>query len=438
MSDEFWESIMKLHLRVLALLAAVIVSAPRVPPQTQPKQEARRDWSKEFQQVLQQNILQFWIDHAIDREYGGMIGWLGREGDPIPPGTKSLVQQARVVWTFSAAYERYPEPGYKEVATHTLKFLREHMWDKEHNGFYWLVDRQGRVVNDQKHLYGESFAIYALAEYGRAFHDDSASHQALELFRLIDQKAHDNANGGYFEAFNADWSHQIKNQLAMGLPDRKSMNTHIHLLESLTALYKVTGDPKVMARVEELLNICLNKIADTRQGYLRLYFSNDWKPAENSDTSSYGHDIELSWLITETAEALGRGHDPQVKRTSLALVDHALRDGFNKDSGGLYYEGPVQGPAKDRKMSWWVEAEALVGLLNAYQLTGKKIYRERFDQQADYVLLRFVDRQFGDWFNEIQPDGMITGDKTNEWKDPYHQSRACLEVIRRMESWDTY
>ena len=425
---------MNKSLRALAALAFFLVSVSPLAAQTQKNQEPARNWPVEFRDVLQKNILQFWIDHATDNEYGGMVGWLGREGDPIPPGTKSLVQQTRVVWTFSAAYERYPDPVYGEVATHTLKFLRERMWDKGHGGFNWLVDRKGKVVDDKKHLYGESFALYALAEYSRAFQDPAAKREALELFRLIDQKAHDNTNGGYFEAFDADWSHQIKNQLAMNLANRKSMNTHIHLLESFTTLYQVTQDPAIRKRVEELLNLCLNKIVDPQKGYLRLYFTNDWKPAENFETSSYGHDIELSWLITESAEALGRTTDAQVKAVALALVDHTLRDGFDDQQGGVYNEGPAQGPAKDKVKVWWVEAESLVGLLNAYQLTGKQIYRDRFDQQANYVLLRFVDRQFGDWFNEIQPDGMITGDKTNEWKDPYHQSRACMEVIQRLES----
>lgn len=425
---------MKLHLRALAVIGAIILSASTLTPQAREKPVGTRDWAREFPQVLQQNILKFWIDHAIDQQYGGMIGWLDRQGNPIPPGTKSLVQQSRVVWAFSAAYERFPQPVYKEVATHTLKFLREHMWDANRCGFYWLVDREGRVLDDKKHLYGESFAIYALAEYARAFHDAAARREALDLFRLIDQKAHDDTNGGYFEAFSTDWNHQLKNQLALDLPDRKSMNTHIHLLESLTTLYSVTGDPRVRGRVEELLNICLNKIVDPRQGYLRLYFSNDWKPTENSDTSSYGHDIELSWLITESAEALGRSRDPQVKQVALALVDHTLRDGLNHELGGVYAEGPVQGPAKLKMMSWWVEAEALVGLLNAYQLTGKRMYHDRFEQQATFVMDHFVDRKYGEWFRDIQPDGQITGNKTDDWKGPYHHARACMEVIRRMES----
>lgn len=359
-----------------------------------------------------------------------MTGWLDREGNPIPPGTKSLVQQARVVWTFSAAYRQFPEPIYKEVATHTLKFLREKMWDKKHGGFYWLVSREGEVKDAKKHLYGESFAIYGLAEYARAFNDAAARDEALGLFQLIDRKGHDDANGGYHEAFSVDWQ-PLPNDATLGSRGRKSMNTHIHLLESFTTLYLATHDPKVRARVEELLKICTEKIVDVEQGYARLYFTDDWKPAD-SEISSYGHDIELNWLMTEAAEALGRPHDLQVTRASLALVEHTLRDGYDRERGGVWDEGPASGPAQSKRMVWWVQAEGIVGLLNAFQLTGKAEYRQRFEQQARYTLVHFVDREYGEWYNTIEPDGRITGDKANEWKAPYHAGRACLEVIRRL------
>jgi cellobiose epimerase len=430
-----WEDLMKLHRTrrvVLACLALISVSpARRVAAQVASRKPSQ--WAAEFSHDLRQDILKFWIDHAIDRQYGGMLGWLDREGRPVPPGTKSLVQQSRVVWTFAAAYERYPDPLYRQMATHALTFLREKMWDAKNGGFYWLVQRDGSVADPKKHLYGQSFAIYSLAEYARAFGDSAARQEALDLFQLIDRKAHDNANGGYFEAFSQDWKPTVRNDLALSLPDRKSMNTHIHLLESFTTLYRVSDDAQVRTRVEELFNICLERIVDTRRGYLRLYFTNDWKPAEQSEISSYGHDIELSWLLTETAAALGAAKDPKVKQATLALVQHTLRDGFDHQHGGVYYEGPVAGPAKVRRLSWWVEAETLVGLLNAYQLTRKPEYWQRFEQQAQYVFHHFVDHQYGEWFADIEPDGKITGQKTFDWKGPYHQSRACLEVIRRLE-----
>jgi len=160
---------MKLQLRYAALALAVLSLA--APLRSQESAHPSRDWSKEFQEVLQQNILKFWVDHAIDRQHGGMLGWLDRKGNPIKPGTKSLVQQSRIVWSFSAAYQMFPDRAYKEVAAHTLKFMREKMWDTEQGGFYWLVDREGNVRDGKKHLYGQSFAIYGLAEYARAFDD---------------------------------------------------------------------------------------------------------------------------------------------------------------------------------------------------------------------------------------------------------------------------
>ena len=421
---------MKMRNRISFMaLAIFVVCAPAAFAQ-EPPAKWSRDWPAEFRQNLQQGILQFWIDHGIDREHGGTAGWLDRQGNPILPGTKSLVQQAQMVWTFAAAYRQFPEPPYKDAATHTLKFLREKMVDPRNGGFFWLVDRDGRLMDVKKHLYGQSFAISALAEYARACNDPRARREALALFRLIDAKAHDDVNGGYREAYALNWF-PLPDDATLGARGRKTANGHIQLLESFTTLYLATQDAKVRARVEELLNICLNKIVDADQGYARLYFTDDWKP-DDSDTSSYGHDIELSWVLTEAAQALGRGDDPTVKKVSLALVDHTLRDGFDRKHGGVWNEGPAQGPAGNKRLLWWVQAEATVGLLNAFQLTGKEEYRQRFEQQARYTLDNFADHQYGEWYNTIEPDGRITGEKANEWKAPYHAAQACLEVIRRL------
>ncbi len=418
---------MKLQIRFAALALALL--ALRAPLGAQEPARPPRDWGKEFQQVLQKNILKFWIDHAVDRRYGGAIGWLDRKGNPVRPGTKSLVEQSRVVWSFSAAYRMFPDPAYREVATHTLKFMREKMLDAGQGGFYWLVDRAGNVRDGKKHLYGQSFALYGLAEYARAFDDSRARREALELFQLIDRKAHDNENGGYHEGFSKDWQYLSADD-TLGARGRKSMNAHIHLLESFTTLYRATGDSQVRARVEELLKICAEKIVDSDQGFARLYFTDDWKPS-GPDTSSYGHDIELSWLMVESAEALDAPVPENVLRASRALVEHTLRAGFDGDRGGVYDEGPAAGLPESKRMVWWVQAEALVGLLNACQLFQNPAYMRAFNLQAQYTLEHFVDREQGEWHNTIETDGKITGEKASEWKGPYHAARACMEVIRR-------
>lgn len=407
---------------VVLLAASSLAAEPR---------EFSRHWAKEFRWVLQENILKFWLEKAMDREHGGTIGWLDREGRPIEPGTKSLVQQARVVWAFAAAYRTFPEPKYKEAADHTLRFLREKLLDAEHGGFYWQVSRKGKVLEPKKHLYGQSFAIYALAEYARAFDDRAAREEALALFRLMDAKGHDAKNGGYHESFTQEWK-PIRDDALLGPAGERTQNTHIHLLEAFTALYQATGDATVRARLEELLHLFADHIVDSQRGFARLFFTDTWQPTDDV-TSSYGHDIELSWLMTNAAEALGEGIPPNVRRAALALAEHTLRHGFDAERGGVFYEGPAGGAPRDRQMSWWVQAEALVGFLNAAELSGKDDYLEAFEKQAQYTLDNFVDREYGEWHSLIRPDGTLTGPKASDWKAPYHAGRACLEIYRRLQ-----
>jgi len=390
-----------------------------------------QNWSEAFRENLEKCILRFWIDHAIDLEYGGMIGWLDRRGTPIEPGTKSLVAQTRVVWMFSAAYQHNPQPVYQEIASHALKFLRERMWDSQRGGFYWLVDREGRLLEDKKQIYGQSFAMLGLAEYARAFNDPVARQEALDLFHLVDDRAHDDVNGGYHQTYSSDWEKPLNDDRTFGIPGGKHQNPHINLLGAFVTLYKVTKDPRVYKRLEELLDIFINKLVDDRQGYAYIHFTDDWKPTI-PNRSSYGHEIELSWFMTAAAEVLGIAHNPKVKRTSLALIDHVLRDGFNWKQGGIDWEGPATGPATEKQKAWWVQAEGLVGFLNAYQLTHEPRYWKAFEQQARYVFTCFVDHRYGEWFENDNPYEQALGCKTHIWKEPYHQGRACLEIMRRL------
>jgi mannobiose 2-epimerase len=311
----------------------------------------KRDWLVEFRDNLLHGILQFWIDHGIDREHGGGHGWLDRAGQAIPPGTKSVAQQGRLLWTFAEVYRRYPEAIYADAATHILKFLRTKMWDSKRGGYYWLVDRQGHLLDGMKLLNPMAYMLEGLAGYALAFREARACQEALDLFEVMDRHAHDDAHGGYHVAFTEDWQpirdyHRASGTAASSCvaPDeevhpvladahgRKSSDWHLGILEALATLYDVTEEAAVRTRVEELVTIFPEKVVDTEQGYARLYFTDDWQPADrNSDVtrSVYGLDMEMSWLMTEAATLVGHGRDPQAERACLALVDHALRDGFD-------------------------------------------------------------------------------------------------------------
>ncbi|MGA8152989.1 MAG: AGE family epimerase/isomerase [Terriglobales bacterium] len=423
---------------VRSALALWLICAAGPALSAQMNGEAARDWPVVFRDTLQHGVLQFWVDHALDKEYGGLLGRLNREGQPISPGNKSVVLISRSIWSFSEAYRRYPDPAYQKLADACLKFLREKMWDKERGGYYFMVSREGRVIDSTKQLNPMSYVMEGLAEYALAFHDNQAAREALNLFEVIDRHAHDEQYGGYRIAFTADWQ-WIKDYKdgpnAEGSFGRKSYDWHLGLVEALATLYDVTGDARVRARLEELLDIFVNKIIDAEAGYGRYYFHDDWSVADRDGDSKqceYGLDLEASWLLTEAAERVGRNQDTRIRHASLALVDHALRDGFDKDRGGVYRLGPAAGPASNMNMEWWQQMEALVAFLNAYQFTGDPKYWKAFNLEAHFVLDHFVDHQYGELYTAIFQDGRIDDVKVDPWKAPYHVTRAFLEIISRL------
>ena len=400
--------------------------------------EAAEDWAVVFRETLQNKVLQFWIDHAVDKEYGGLLGQLNRSGEPTKHQNKSVVLISRALWSFSEAYRRYPDPAYQKMAAECLKFLREKMWDQDHGGYYFMVTREGKIVDSTKQLNPMSYVMEGLAEYAVAFHDNQVAQDALDLFRVIDHHAHDNEHGGYRIAFTADWQF-IQNYKdgpnGEGSFGRKSYDWHLGLLEALATLYDVTGDSQVKARVGELLNIFANKIVDSDVGYGRYYFHDDWSVADHDGDSKqceYGLDLEASWLIVEAAQRVGRQNDPNIRRASLALVDHTLRYGFDAVRGGVYRTGPATEPATNRNMEWWQQCEAMVAFENAYQLTGDVKYWQAFNLESRFFMDRFVDHEYGEVYTALFQDGRIDDTKVDPWKAPYHVTRACLEIISRL------
>jgi mannobiose 2-epimerase len=400
--------------------------------------DAARDWPVVFRDSLQHDVLPFWIQHARDKEFGGLLGQLNRTGMPTGNGNKSVVLISRSLWSFSEAYRRYPDPAYKQVAAECLQFLREKMWDRQNGGYYFMVSREGKIVDGTKQLNPMSYVMEGLAEYAVAFHDDQVAREALDLFEVIDKHAHDDQYGGYRIAFTQDWQ-WIRDYKpgpnAAGSFGRKSYDWHLGLVEALATLYGVTGDARVRSRLNELLDIFVTKIIDSDTGYGRYYFNDDWTVSDRDGDSKqceYGLDLEASWLIVEAAQRVGRQDDARIRRASLALVDHALRDGFDKEHGGVYRYGPALGPASNKDQEWWQQCEALVALLNSFQLTGAPKYRQAFDLQARYFTEHFVDHQYGEVYTAIFHDGRIDDEKVGPWKAPYHVTRAFLEIISRL------
>jgi len=382
---------------------------------------------------LRGNILPFWLEHVPHPERDGFHGAVGRDGRPLERAPRAALMTSRILWTFSAAYRMYGADEYRAMAERAARDLERNFRDQEHGGYFWSLTPAGAPLNDGKHLYGQAFAMYALAEYHRATGDPLARARALELFDLVERHAADRVNGGYLESFTRDWRPVPAGQPSpIGPPELKSQNTHLHLMEAFASLLRATDEPRVRAAQRDLITLVLDRIVDPRSAHLGLFFAAVWTP--RSSEISYGHDIEFAWLVTEAATELGdTALIERARPLAVRVAEVTLEEGVMED-GGIPYEANAEGRPTMPHREWWVPAEAAVGFLNAYQLSGDERFLSAARQQWDYIQRHFVDREHGEWFHSVSADGRVAMNhpKADAWKCPYHNGRACMELVRRL------
>ncbi|HXN49908.1 MAG TPA: AGE family epimerase/isomerase [Bryobacteraceae bacterium] len=386
---------------------------------------------------LRDNIVAFWYPKSIDRVNGGYIISADADGVINPSASKTLVTQARQVWLFSRlAREGVRSKEMLEAAAHGFHFLRDKMWDQRYGGFYWEVDATGtRALKPGKHMYGQSFALYALSEYFEASKDPAALDLATRLFALFEQHAHDARYGGYLESFNRDWSAPPPGEPGyMEVPpDMKLMNTHLHLLESMTAYFRASHSPVARDRLIELIAIQSNAVVRKPLTACTDKYDRDWTPALGRnpawDRVSYGHDLENIWLLTDAAQAAGIPVEPFLD-LFRQLFAYSLKYGYDPAHGGFYDSGPFSQPATNRTKTWWVQAEASVSALYMYRLTHDRAYWDVFAKTCDFIDRYQTDWQTGEWWESVSEDLKPSGAKAHGWKAGYHTGRAMLECLR--------
>ena len=381
------------------------------------------------------HLMPFWCGPAVDREQGGWMACLSNDLKPDRTQPKGLIVHSRILWAFSAVHRKRPDPLFKHMADRAFDFVMNRFWDAQFGGAFWRLDDAGRVTDDSKKIYGQAFYIYALAEYHQAFNAPPALARATELFESIERHAHDPQFGGYLEVRRRDWSEAVADARLSDkdMNEKKSMNNHLHVLEAYTNLYRVWKDPRLEQRLRELIGLFEKRILDPRTHHFNHFFDEQWRV--RSDTYTFGHDIEGTWLLCEAAEVLG---DPalldHVRTVALPMAQTALREGVAPD-GALCYEGKG-GKIIDPGKECWPQAEAVIGFLNAFQLSRESKYLDASIRAYDFIENRLVDRVHGEWFWRVNEDGRPDPKlpKVSEWKGPYHGSRMCLETLHRLHT----
>jgi mannobiose 2-epimerase len=388
-------------------------------------------YKKELQDELK-NILTWWAIVTPDKVNGGFYGKVDNDNQVVAEAPKGSVLNARILWSFAAAYNHQPEPEYLLIADRAYQYISDHFIDKEQGGVYWLVDYKGKPLDPKKQVYAISFTIYALSEYYRASKIETVKQNAIDLFYLLVEKAYDPVKTGYFEAFTKDWKPIDDLRLsAKDANEKKTMNTHLHVLEGYTNLYRIWPDKALGEHISILLNNFFDHFIDRETLHLVLFFDEDWNRKGN--LVSYGHDIEATWLLLEAAEAIGDEESiKRIKQITIAMA-YAAITGVDAD-GGLWYEYE---PAEDhlvKEKHWWVQAEAMVGFFNAWNISNYKRYLDIVLKNWEFIKDKILDKQNGEWFWGINKNGHImqNEDKAGLWKCPYHNSRACLEIMGRI------
>ena len=413
-----------------------------------------------MQDVLQDNILRFWIDRMQDEEHGGFYGRIDHSGQLHPDADKGAIINARILWTFSAAYRVLRQEDYLTVATRAKDYLIDHFLDPDYGGVYWSVDYLGNPKDTKKQFYAIGFAIYGFSEYARATGDHEALDYALQLFDCIEQHAYDPEYGGYIEAATRDW--QPIGDMRLSDHDAnypKSQNTHLHIIEPYTNLLRCLKEFRaqqscdyvpaigsvlpvavsvpddtiiiVESALRRLIDIFTQRILNPETHHLDLFFNNDWTRGAGH-LESYGHDIECSWLMHEAALVLG---DAQVLKTVepiVQLVAAASEQGLLPD-GSMIHEANLDTGELDDDLHWWVQAEAIVGFFNLYQHFGDTAALDKAQRCWEYTKQQLIDWDNGEWFWSRHRDGSLNtvDDKAGFWKCPYHNGRMCLEIIER-------
>ena len=383
-----------------------------------------------------EQILKFWENYTIDEENGGFIGQIDSDMTKHSEADKGVILNARITWSFSAAYIYTNKTQYLKLATRAYDYLIDKFYDHENNGVYFMIDYKGNPIVDRNQVIAVAFVTYAFSEYYIATKNEEALDYALKLFDSLETYALDKEFNGYFDAFSKEWEKLDDMRMYPGDANAtKTMNANFHIMVAYANIYRAYKDDRVKRALKNLIEVLLDKIIDVKRGSLNLFFDTNWDIVQSND--NYGLDIEASWLIWDAVQVLGdKKLIEQIEPIVLKIVEHCLKFGYDKD-GGMMNEGNDKDGVVNTYKSWWVQAESVIAFFNAYQMTEENKYLANSLLSWDFIKKYVIDYKYGEWFGTVAKDDHepnLEESKIGPWKCPYHNSRMGLQIAERIDS----
>jgi len=378
------------------------------------------------------SILTYWEMNTIDEKFDGFIGEIDSNDVKNESADKGSVLNARILWSFSAAYPVTQNPNHLVLAEKAFNYINTYFYDPEFGGIFWSVNPDGTSKDTKNQIYALAFTIYGLSEFYKVSQNNEALQLAINLYNAIEKYSFDQVNKGYFEAFTRNWEPIEDLRLSdKDANEKKTMNTHLHIVEAYANLYQVWPGEELKNRIKELLIVIDTYFIDKNSWHLKLFFNENW--VEKPDVISYGHDIEAAWLLQWCAEVIDDNNLIKVFQKYAVEIAKVTKEGIDVD-GGLWYEFDPKENIMIAEKHWWPQAELWIGMINAWQLTAEEDFLRITQENFEFVQNYIIDKKNGEWFWGINEDySKIPKDKAGFWKCPYHNTRACLELIKRLK-----
>lgn len=374
---------------------------------------------------IKNDVLPFWMNYAVAAD-GGFYGSVLRDGTPVEDAPRGGVLNARILWSFSAAYRTFKDDAYLKLADQSQRYFIDTFIDKVNGGVYWLVNPNGEVLNASKYTYAMTYAIYGLAEHYLATGNDESLQTAISLYRTLEEKGRDPQNDGYVESFTEDW--KLLDMYDNNAP--KTMNAHLHVLEAYALLYQCWQDSGLKQRLKFCVDLFMNRIYDPQRKHFKLFFDNEWNSLVEMD--SYGHDVETGWLLCDAARVLDdQALIDKADQIALDVTKTCLAEGMS-EKGYMTYE--KKGGKASKHCSWWGQIETIIACINAWQISGDESYLHAADTVWTFVKQNMIDTEYGEWYSDCF-DGKPGKDapKVSMWRCPYHTVRLGVEMYNRLK-----